>query len=109
MALIHLHATEGLFLMYSSLQGAAVLIRSLPLKSRKGLAHDVTIDTSATRAGLGHDVTDCQTPLSALRDVFSCFFKRRLFQFSSVQSLDRLSRREGDFRNDSGEILFQDF
>ena len=46
-------------LQIRSRQGAAMLVRSLPMKSRKRLACDVS-HTSATHAGHVYDVTDTQ-------------------------------------------------
>ena len=53
---------------------AAMLVRSLPVKSRKSLAHAVGLfyTFAATPAGLVHDVTDteCWAQMVALTVVF---------------------------------------
>ena len=56
-------------------KGAAMLIGSLPMKNRKGLARDV-FDTFATHAGRIYDVTDSllSKKMAALSFVFSRLF-----------------------------------
>ena len=55
---IFTHRGTRIFLFQTcAAQGAAMLARSLPMKSRKRLACDV-FDTLATHAGFAHGVTD---------------------------------------------------
>ena len=62
-------------LRISAPQGAAVLVRSLPTKSRKGVARDV-FDPFATQARLVHDVTetDCWARRECFRDFPTAVF-----------------------------------
>ena len=66
--------------IFATTLSAAILVRSLLMKSRKRLAHDV-INISVTRAGLFHVVTDtdCRTQNdSAYGSVFATFKRRFL-------------------------------
>ena len=72
------HISEVLFLLRSGSRaslGAAMLVRSLPVKNRKRLAHDV-INTFAAHPDLGHDVTgtDWLPTLTAVFSRLSNFF-----------------------------------
>ena len=74
--------TEVLFSFeFDVLRAQAMLVHSLPMKSRERLVHDVMPYNSAIHAGLVHDVTDtdCMTQNgSAHGPVFATF---KLFFF----------------------------
>ena len=62
------------------LQGAATLVCSLPMKSRKRLAHNV-FDAFATQASLVHDITDkdCWAQNSSICGHVFATFKHKFF------------------------------
>ena len=78
-----------------SLQSAAVLVRSWPMKSRKKerFAHDV-IDTCATHAGLVHDVKNTYLPERKRQSSLPCFydFQTEIFNKLDLESTGKTNK-----------------